>query len=198
MTTNPRTLDHPASKIFIERYSPRAFTGETMPDATLATFFEAARWAPSSYNSQPWRFLYAKKESADFPTFLGLLNEANQSWAKDASVILILVSKKTMRVPNNENEVPSRTHSLDAGSAWMSFALQASLSGWHAHGMVGVDYDRAKAELNVPDDHHVECAIAVGRQGDPSSLPERYRAGETPNARKPITETTIAGGFPKP
>ena len=99
MSNNPRTLDHPASKIFIERYSPRAFTGETLPDETLATFFEAARWAPSSYNSQPWRFLYAKKESADFAKFLGLLNEANQSWAKNASVIVILVSKENDACP---------------------------------------------------------------------------------------------------
>ncbi len=197
MTDNPRKLDHPASNIFIERYSPRAFTGEAISDATLDTFFEAARWAPSSYNSQPWRFLYATKGSPDFAKFLSLLNEPNQLWCKDASALLILCSKKTMKVPNKDEEVPSRTHSLDAGAAWMSFALQASLSGWHAHGMVGFGFDKAKAELNVPDDHQVECAIAVGKLADKTKLPEKLQPMETPNARKPIAETRMAGGFPK-
>ena len=197
MTDNPRKADYPASQIFLDRWSPRAFTGETIPDDTLATFFEAARWSPSSYNSQPWRFLYAKKDGPDFAKFLGFLNEGNQSWAKDASVLIILVSKKTMRVPNNDKEVFSRTHSFDTGSAWMSFALQASMSGWHAHGMVGFDYDAATKDLNVPDDHQVEMAIALGRQGDRSKLPERYQGMEVPNVRKPISETTMAGGFKK-
>lgn len=198
MASNPRRLDHPASEIFIERYSPRSFTGESIADETLATFFEAARWAPSSYNSQPWRFVYAKKGSPDFDKFLSLLVEGNQAWCKDASVLLILCSKKTMKVPNKDEEVPSRTHSFDAGSAWMSFALQASLSGWHAHGMVGFDYDRAARELNVPEDVQVEAAIAVGKLGSPENLPERYRPMETPNGRKPITETAFAGAFPQP
>lgn len=195
MPDNPRKLDHPASQIFIERFSPRSFTGETIPDATLATFFEAARWSPSSYNSQPWRFLYAKKESPDFAKFLNLLGEGNQPWCAEASVLLFICSKKTMKLPNKDEEVPSRTHSFDAGSAWMAFALQASMSGWHAHGMVGLDYDRATAELHVPGDHQIEAAIALGKLGSPEKLPERYRAMETPNARKPITETTMAGGF---
>ena len=197
MPANPRKLDHPASKIFIERHSPRSFTGETIPDETLATFFEAARWAPSSYNSQPWRFLYAKRENPDFRTFLHLLTEGNQAWCKDASALLFVCSKKTMKVPNAEEEIPSRTHSFDAGAGWMSFALQASLSGWIAHGMVGFDHDRARSELNVPHDVQVEAAVAVGRLAPPEKLPERYRAGETPNGRRPITETAIAGGFPK-
>ena len=101
-----------------------------------------------------------------------------------------------MKVPGKEEEVPSRTHSFDTGSAWMSFALQASLLDWHAHGMVGFDYDRAKTELNVPDDHRVEMAIAIGRLGPPEALPERYRPMETPNGRRPITDTVIRGKFP--
>lgn len=197
MPANPRKLDHAASKIFVERYSPRSFTGEEISDETLNTFFEAARWAPSSYNSQPWRFVYAKKGTPDFEKFLHLLVEGNRPWCKDASALLFICSKKTMKVPNAEEEVPSRTHSFDAGAAWMSFALQASLSGWHAHGMVGFDHERARSELNVPQDVQVEAAIAVGKLDAPEKLPERYRAGETPNARKPISETVMAGGFPK-
>lgn len=194
---NPRQADHPISRIFLDRYSPRSFTGEAIPDETLMTFFEAARWAPSSYNSQPWRFVYAKRDTPDWPKLFGLLNEGNQTWCKNASALIIIVSKTTMRVPNKEDEVPSRTHSFDTGSAWMSLALQASLSGWHAHGMVGFDYDRAKAELNVPDDHQVEAAVAIGKLGPRSALPERYQAGETPNTRRPIRDAVFAGGFPK-
>ena len=194
---NPRKSDHPAAQIFLDRWSPRAFTGETMPDHVLATCFEAARWSPSSYNSQPWRFVYAKKETPDFAKFLDLLVPGNQAWCKDASVLLILCSKKTMKVPTQEAEVPSRTHSFDAGSGWMSFALQASLLDWHAHGMVGFDYERAATAVALPADHTVECAIAVGRLADKSILPERYQAMEAPNGRMPITQTTFAGAFAK-
>ena len=194
---NPRRPDHPASQIFLDRWSPRAFTGEVLPDDTLMTLFEAARWAPSSYNSQPWRFLYAKREHSDFAKFLGLLVERNQAWAKNASVLTILVSKKTMRPPGADKDVPSRSHSLDAGAAWAYLALQASMSGWHAHAMVGFDYERARTELNVPEDCEVECAIAIGRRGDKSTLPEGFQAVEAPNGRRPVNETAIPGGFPK-
>ena len=194
---NPRKPDHPASQFFIDRWSPRAFTGETMPDADLHRIFEAARWAPSSYNSQPWRFLYAKRESADFQRFLGLLNERNQSWAKQASVLMILVSKKTMRPPGANADVPTRSHSLDAGAAWGYLALEASILGWPAHAMVGFDTERARNELNIPDDCHVEAAIALGRRGEKASLPEAMQAVEQPNARKPITEIAFAGDFPR-
>jgi nitroreductase len=194
---NSRKADHPASQIFLDRWSPRSFTDEAIPDETLMTLFEAARWAPSSYNSQPWCFLYAKRDDADFTKFLGLLSERNQSWAKKAAVLLILVSKTTMRPPGSDKDMPARTHSLDTGAAWANFALQASMSGWHAHGMAGVDYERARAELNVPEGYHIECAIAVGRRGAREALPEGLRAAEEPNQRRPLTESILRGGFPK-
>ena len=94
--------------------------------------FEAARWAPSSYNSQPWRFLYARRGTAHWDKFLGLLNAFNQSWAKDASVLIILVSNSVMLPPGADKAVPSHSHSLDAGAAWENLALQArSRAGTH-------------------------------------------------------------------
>ena len=193
---NPRRPDHPVSQHFVDRWSPRAFTGEEIPEATLMRIFEAARWAPSASNLQPWIFLYARRGSADFDKFHGLLAEGNRPWTKNAAAIVFLVSRKT-RTNADGTHAPSRSHSLDAGAAWAYLALEASAVGWPAHGMIGVDFDHARDELHVPDDCHIEMAIAIGKRGDKASLPERYQANEQPNARKPLGEIVIAGAFPK-
>lgn len=190
-----RVPHHPVSDLFLNRWSPRSFTGEPITDDELNRLFEAARWAPSSYNSQPWRFVYTKRGSSDFDRFLGLLVERNQSWAKNASALVILISKTTLRPPGSDTDVPSRTHAFDAGAAWAYLALEASLAGWSAHGIGGFDVDRAAAELKVPDDHEVQIAIAIGRRGERDALPESFRALEQPNARLPVSETTRAGSF---
>ena len=193
--TNPRRPEHPVEPLLLDRWSPRAFTGETMPDAELMSLFEAARWAPSSYNSQPWRFLYATRGSAHWDKFLGLLNDFNRSWAKDASVLIVLVSSSTMLPPGADKPVPSHSHSLDAGAAWENLALQATKMGWHAHGMVGFDLDRAFTELNVPVGYRVEQTIAVGRKGDKSLLPEYLQGREMPSDRLKVSEIAFEGGF---
>lgn len=195
-TANGRTADHPIDKLFLERWSPRAYTGEAIPEAVLATIFEAARWAPSSYNSQPWRFLYARRDTASWPTFLGLLNEFNQSWARQAAALVILVSRETMLPPGAAQEIPSHSHSLDAGAAWANLALQANRLGWDAHAMVGFDIARTGPTLNVPEGHRVEAAIAIGKRGPASLLPDGLAAREKPNDRKPLSETVFEGGFP--
>lgn len=195
-SSNTRKPDHPVSQHFVDRWSPRAFTGDAIPDATLMRIFEAARWAPSASNLQPWTFLYAKRGTPDFETFLSLLAEGNRPWARNASALVFLISKKTRLTPD-ARRVPSRSHSLDAGAAWAYLALEASAVGWPAHGMIGVDFDHARDELHVPDDCHIEMAIAIGRRGDSASLPEKLRANEQPNARKPVSEIVIAGPFPK-
>ena len=101
-----RLADHPIEGIFIERWSPRAFTGEAMPPAELMRLFEAARWAPSSYNSQPWRFLYAHRDTPHWDLFLGLLNEGNRGWASRAAVLMVALSKSTMRPVGAEQGHP--------------------------------------------------------------------------------------------
>jgi nitroreductase len=192
---NSRTSDYPIDPLFLERWSPRAFTGEAISERELLTLLEAARWAPSSYNSQPWRFLYARRDTEPWPRFLGLLNEYNQSWAKNAAALLILVSKTTLLPRGADKEVPSYTHSLDAGAAWANLALQATRSGWAAHGMAGFDVSRTAAELGVPADYRVEAAIAIGRPGDKSTLPEPLRAREQPSDRLPLSQLVSEGKF---
>ena len=193
---NPRRPDYPVDKLFIDRWSPRAFTGEAIPEAELMKLFEAARWAPSSYNSQPWRFLYARRDTPHFDKFLSFLVEFNQSWAKNAAALIVLVSSSTMLPPGKDSPVPSHSHSMDAGAAWENFALQATLSGWHAHGMVGFDIERAFAELNVPQGYRVEQLFAVGRRGDKSLLPDAVAAREMPSERLPMAQLAFEGSFP--
>ncbi|MGI3778104.1 MAG: nitroreductase family protein [Janthinobacterium lividum] len=195
-TANARTSEHDIDPLFLERWSPRAFTGEAVPRAALLAMIEAGGWAASSYNSQPWRFLYALRGTPAWDGFLGLLGESNRAWAQQAGALVVLVSNSLMRVPGAEREVPSHSHSLDAGAASANFALQATRLGWQAHGMVGFDRERAFSELRVPQGYRVEAAYAVGRRGDPAQLPEATRAREAPNGRRPLAEIALEGGFP--
>ena len=192
-----RTSDHEIEPLFLQRWSPRAFTGEAMPAETLARIFEAARWAPSSYNSQPWRFLYAHRNGAAWPMFLGVLGETNRTWAQHAAVLMVLISKNTMRPAGAQHDIPSHSHSLDAGAAWAHLALQATALGWHAHGMVGFDIPRAAVELEVPEGYRVEAAIALGKRGDKATLPEALQAREAPNGRNPVESFAFEGNFRK-
>ena len=128
-------------------------------------------------------------------SFLDLLIPWNQSWAHSASVLLFMLSDTLMETkPGVLQE--SHSHSYDAGAAWVSLALQATRMGYHAHGMSGVDFDRLRTVLKVPDRFRVEAAAAIGRIGDPSVLPERMRAREYPSDRKPVGEFAFPGDFP--
>jgi nitroreductase len=189
-----RNADHPIEPIFLERWSPRAFTGEKMDQETLLTIFEAARWAPSSYNSQPWRFVYAHRETPAWDKLFGLLLGGNPSWADRAAVLIVIASKIKMS-PRGE-EMVSYSHSFDAGSAWQNLALQATRSGWHAHGMVGFDMARAATELGIPDGYRVEAMIALGKRGDKAVLSEQFQGMEAPNGRNPVESFAFEGRFP--
>lgn len=197
IAVTPRQAEHPIEPLFLDRWSPRAFTGEEIPQGELNAVFEAARWAPSSFNSQPWRFLYARRGTPEFETFLGLLIPYNQQWAKNAAVLIIALSARTFVRPGTTEAQPARNHSFDTGAAWGSLALQATKLGWHAHGIGGFDVEETRTELKVPDDYEIEAAIAIGRHGDKSILPESFHKGESPNGRRPITETAFEGAFPK-
>jgi nitroreductase len=193
MTTSGRSADHAIAPLFLERWSPRAFTGEAISPEELAIIFEAARWAPSSYNSQPWRFIYARRDTPQWPTLLGLLNPFNRSWAERAAVLIVIASAKTMLPPGATAAVPSHGHSFDAGAAWALLALQARISDWVAHAMVGFDMPRAAQELAIPDDYRVETAVAIGRQGDKSILTPALRAREQPSPRNPQSAFVFEG-----
>jgi nitroreductase len=192
---NPRQAEHTIERLFLDRWSPRAYTGEEIPEATLLSLFEAARWAPSSYNSQPWRFIYSRRGSASWPVFFDLLGEFNRSWAHQAAALVIVASKNTMEVGGKV--VPSRTHSFDTGAAWANLALQASVAGWPAHGLAGFDYDKAKTALGIPDGYTVEAAITIGKRGDKSLLPEAVQQRESPTPRQPQSAFVFEGAFPQ-
>ncbi len=190
-TSEYRQPDYPIDPVFIRRWSPRAMSGEPVSERELLTLFEAARWAPSSYNEQPWRFLYARQDTKHWSTFFNLLVELNQSWAKNAAVLVVLVSKTTF----SHNGKPNRVHTFDAGSAWENLALQAARMGLVAHGMAGFDADKARRELHVPEDFAVEAMIAIGQPGRSEDLPEPLRQREVPSGRKPVSEVVCEGPF---
>jgi nitroreductase len=181
------------SPLFVNRWSPRAMTGEPVPREALMRMFEAARWAMSSMNNQPWRFLYAFRGTPYWDTFFGLLTPNNQAWCRNAGALLVMVSKTTF----DFNGKPARTHSYDTGAAWYSFALQGVMMGFVVHGMQGFNYDRAKEELGVPDDYQVEAMAAVGHPGDPEDLPQALQVREEPSQRKTVEEFAFEGGFGK-
>lgn len=158
--------------------------------------FDAARWAPSAYNLQPWRFLYAKREDGDFARFLELLIPFNRSWAENASVIILIASDTLIPGPEGAEPRPSHSHSFDAGAAWALLALQARRLGYDAHGMTGVDFAKARAVLGLPDRLRLEAAIALGRRADKATLPEALREREAPNGRNPVESFAFRGAFP--
>ena len=190
--TTTRQTDTALAPIFLDRWSPRAFDGSSIPVADLRTILDAGRWAPSSFNYQPWRFLFATRDdTSNWQPFLDLLLPFNADWARNASALVILVSERNMGDPAK----PSHTHSFDAGAAWASMALQAHMLGYHAHAMAGLDMDRAREVLAVPDEFRIEAAVAIGRMGDPAALPEKLRAREFASDRKPLDEIAYAGAF---
>jgi nitroreductase len=186
-----RTPDYPIDPIFVGRWSPRAMSGETLTEIERNTLFEAARWAPSTYNEQEWRFLYANRDTPHWPTFFGLLMEANQAWCHRAAVLVVVLSHKVFMRNNSPNPV----HTFDSGAAFENLALQGSLLGLVVHGMAGFDRDKARKELDVPDDYDVEAMIAIGRPGNPDELPPVLREREAPSGRKPIAEIAREGSF---
>jgi nitroreductase len=189
---NPRVPDADVDAVFLDRWSPRAFRPDPLPAETLATLLEAARWAPSCFNEQPWRFVYAV-EPADRARFAALLSPKNRLWADRAPLLLFVVARRAFTESGNEN----RWAAFDAGAAWMSLALQARRLGLHAHAMAGFSRERAYAELEIPEDlFEILVAVAIGRRDDPTHLPEDLTARETPGGRRPVRDLAHPGRLP--
>ncbi len=191
LTAPYRQLEHGANPIFPNRWSARAMSGKPLERSALCKLMEAARWAPSSFNNQPWRFFYSLRDSESWPLFLSLLTPNNRTWCENAGALLVIASKNTF----DHNGKPMRTHSFDTGAAWMSLALQGHLSGLVVHGMGGFDYARAHAELRMPEDWVVEAMATIGYPAPPNSLPEPLRSREKPSGRKPLDEIAFEGAF---
>jgi nitroreductase len=186
-----RKADHPVEPIFVRRWSPRAMSGEPLSDAELMSLFEAARWAPSSFNEQPWRFLYARRDTPAWPVFLDLLVEGNRAWCGRAAVLIVVVGHKVF----TRNGSPNPVAIYDCGSAWENLALQGSHMGLVVHGMAGFNFNKARTALHVPDDFEVAAMAAIGRPGDPDLLPEPLRTKEIPSGRRPVGDIALEGGF---
>lgn len=186
-----RKADYPINDIFIDRWSPRAMSGAEIDESELMALFEAARWAPSSYNNQPWRILYARRSCEHWALFFDLLVDSNKVWARNAAALVLFVSKTTF----DHNGKPSVTHSFDTGAAWQNLALQGFLNGYVVHGMQGFDYERAKAALNIPDGYRVEAMAAIGCPGEMEFLTEELQKREIPNDRRKLKQTLCEGPF---
>jgi len=186
-----RKTDYPIDDIFLDRWSPRAMSGEDIRETDLMTLFEAARWAPSAYNNQPWRILFARRSGEHWPIFFDLLFESNKVWARNAAVLLLFISKTTF----DYNGKPSVTHSFDTGAAWQNLALQGFSMGFVVHGMQGFDYERARTALDIPEGYQVEAMAAVGCPGDKESLPEELLKREIPGDRRELEKTVSEGTF---
>src|SRR5436309_14868642 len=142
-----RRADFSIEQLLLDRWSPRAMSGEEISDEELMRLFEAARWAPSSFNAQQWRALYARRGTEHWHPFFELLVEANKSWAKNAAVLVLFISRTTFEY----NDEPSITHSFDTGAAWENFALEGFRQGLVVPSMEVFDYERPLLELSTPD-----------------------------------------------
>lgn len=174
---------------FIERWSPRAFSSEPITEEDMMTLFEAARWSPSCFNEQPWRFVYAYRPE-DLEKFRSVLTEGNQAWANSAPLLILVFSKKHFTQSGKIN----RWAEFDTGAAWMALTLQANRLGLHTHAMAGFDPEKAYEVTGMDaDKYSAVCAIAIGKLGDASTLPDTLKEREVPSDRKHLSEIIFNG-----
>lgn len=183
--------EHPLTDHLAKRWSPRGFTEQAVNAKTLRSLLEAARWAPSSSNEQPWQYIVATKDNpAEFSKMLACLVDANQVWAKNAPVLMISVA--TDNSPRSGK--PNRHAQHDTGIASALLSVQATAMGLQAHMMAGFDPEKARQTYNIPAGFTPMAAIAVGYPGDVHKLSEEHQKRETaPRARKPQNEFVFAG-----
>lgn len=181
----------PVHELIGKRWSPRAFSDREVTTEQLISLLEAARWAPSSYNEQPWRFIVARKSDPEtYEKLLGSLVEFNQLWARSAPILMLTIAKKTF----SHNGTPNLYALHDAGMALNNLALQATALGLSAHFMAGFNRAVARTAFQIPDDFELGAVAAIGYAGDPESLPENFRQGElAPRTRKPLAELIYTG-----
>lgn len=191
----PANTQYPVIDAIRDRWSPRAFADKPVEREKLRSLFEAARWAASSYNEQPWRFIVASRHNdpAEYEKALGCLAEANQQWAKAAPVLVLTVISNTFKKNGNDNRVALH----DLGAAAAHIALQATELGLVIHQMAGVDLDKVRETYSVPEGFEPQTAIAIGYPGEPDTLPEGWArdAETTPRSRSDFGEFVFTGSF---
>lgn len=187
-----RESGYPIQPLILSRVSGRAFSPERLSDDELMSLFEAARWTPSCYNNQPWRFVYVRKGDKEWDSLFNVLVDFNKSWCKDADTLVAVISRNNFE----RNDKPSQTARFDTGAAWMSLALEANARGIVAHGMQGFDYAALKKNLDIPDSFTVEATIAIGKKGDKEQLSAELQKEEKVSDRKPLEQIVSRGKFP--
>jgi len=187
----PAPVDYPVQDVIKNRWSPRAFSDKPVSPDVLRSLFEAARWAPSSNNEQPWAYIVATKDDVEnFEKSLGALVEFNANWAKHAPVLAIAVAQLAFA----KNNAPNRNAQYDVGAASMQLSIEATARGLVVHQMAGFDPETAKEAYEIPHGWEPIAAMAIGYPGDASSLPEPYQTREkAPRSRKPIREFVMSG-----
>ncbi len=184
--------NHPIHDIFKQRWSPYQFSERKVSRHDLASIFEAASWAASSFNEQPWRYIMATKdEPEEFQKVLSSLNEKNREWARNAPVLALGVKKKTFTHSGEPNRVA--LHDLGAASATLTY--EATLRDLNVHQMAGILPDKAREIFGVPDDYDVEVGIAIGYPAEDGPFIERDRQ---PRTRKPLDEFVFSGSWGHP
>ncbi len=186
-----RKPEHDVHPLLYSRWSSRAMSGEAVTEQELGPLFEAARWAPSSFNAQPWRFVYSLRDDENWTAYLEAIFEKNRAWAQDAGALILLVSRKNFE----HNEQPALTHGFDAGAAWQNLALEGARKNFVIHAMQGFDHEKARAMAGVPEGFETQIMIAVGRPGDKARLPEMFREKDFPSGRKSLSELVMRGKF---
>jgi len=198
MDAKKASLDHPIHALLAERWSPYAFADRLVEEADLRSLFEAARWAPSSFNEQPWSYIVAtKRDTEQFQRLLSCLVEGNQAWAKAAPVLALGVV--TLKFARNAKDNRAAVH--DLGLAAGNLLAEATARGLSVHQMIGIQPDRARELYAIPKDSEAWTAIAIGYRGDPSRLPDALRERDlTPRQRKPLRQFVFGEtwGTPSP
>jgi nitroreductase len=187
----PATTDFPVHDLIRDRWSPRAFSNKPVEREVLASLFEAARWAPSSSNEQPWTYIVATKDDVeDFAKTVSVLVEFNAGWAKGAAVLAIVVSTLTFRA----NGTPNRNAVYDTGASTALLSVEATSRGLAVHQMAGFDPAKAKQVFEIPEGSEAIAVLAIGYPGHPESLPDKLRDREVaPRTRKPLSEFVMSG-----
>jgi len=191
----PADTQYPIHNLLRQRWSPRAFDNRSIEPEKLRSLFEAARWAPSSNNEQPWRFLVTIKENTtEYDRLFACLVEGNQKWAHRAPALLLSVAKLQF-----EDGSPNRHALHDTGMAVENLVLQATALGLVAHQMAGFRIDQARTDCKIPADYEPVAMIAVGYPGDPAQLSDRLRAREAqPRVRKALAELVYSATWEEP
>jgi nitroreductase len=192
-THKQATPDHPIHDLVARRWSPYAFADRPVADADLRSLFEAARWAASSYNEQPWRYVVATKANpAEFARLLSCLVEGNQVWAKAAPVLALGCTSLLFA----RNGKPNAAAVHDLGIASATLTVEATARGLYVHQMIGIEPDRARAEYHIPDGVQPVTGLAIGYAADPSTLPENLRPRDLAlRTRKPLAEFVFGGDW---